>query len=253
MTKREFINRLRWFAANEGRGLPDEYGHPDYAPSRGETILSGMFARWLEDSDATDNRRECSWTRDLDRYLIDAFADFVVDPKWAESRRAYERETMHPVPDLLDVYAGGLHRMLVVHSLSRLMPLLAGDGGWLRERLAVTFGAQMAVIDQAWRRFVRIAYRKLMPRINAERHPGNSGVFGSTTLLTFASAGRVMFTFQRGDRTMTYIADDGDPIGLRSGPNSPGAPYAECVAMIEDVIAHWDADKLQRSDTIGIG
>ena len=253
MNKRDFINKLRWFAASEGRDLPDEYGHPDYAPSRGETILAGMFARWLEDSDAPNDRQECVWTRDLDKYLVEAFAEFVGDPKWADARQAYERETMHPVPDLLDVYAGGLHRTLVVHSLSRLMPLLAGDGGWLRERLAVTFGAQMSVIDHARRRFVRLAYRKLMPRIKEEHHRGNVGVFGSTKLMTFDCAGRVMFTFSRDSGQITYIADASDMYGNRSGPNAPGAPYAECVAMIEDVIAHWDIDKLKPSETVGIG
>jgi hypothetical protein len=137
----------------------------------------------------------------------------------------------------------------VAHSLCRLIPLLTGQE-WLREALESALGAQMQVIDHAWRRFVRVAYRKLMPRINGR---GNSGLFGSTTLLTFDCAGRVMFTFRRGSGDMTFVADASDPCGWRSGANSPGAPYAECVSMIEDVIEHWDIDGMRPNDTVGFG
>lgn len=252
MTKQEFINRLRWFAANEGRGLPDEYGHPDYAPSRGEAILAGMFARWLDKSGVPEGDDLCEWVRDLPQYVTEAYAEFASDPKWHAARRAYRIRTGYDIPDLVDANVGGVHRALVAYSVCRLLPLLA-DAKWLRPMLESTLGAQMAVIDHAWRRFVRVAYRKLMPRIKAELHRGNVGMFGSTKLLTFDCAGRVMFTFQRDTGTITYVADASDMYGTRSGPNFPGAPYAECVAMIEDVIAHWDIDKLQRSDTVGIG
>lgn len=252
MTKQEFINRLRWFAANEGDGLPDEYGHPDYAPSRGETMLAGMLARWLDESGVPDGDQFDNWERDIPRYVVEAYADFATDPKWELARDAYRKELFYDIPDLVDVYAGGLHRTLVAHSVCRLMPLLA-EAKWLKSMLESTLNAQMEVIDHAWRRFVRVAYRKLMPRIKTERHRGNAGVFGSTRLLTFDCAGRVMFTFQRGDGQITYVADASDMYGNRAGPNAPGAPYAECVAMIEDVIAHWDVDKLLPSSTVGIG
>lgn len=252
MNKQTFINKLRWFAANEGAGLPDEYGHPDYAPSRGESMLAGMLARWLDESGVPDGDGTSAWTRDLPEYVVEAYSEFATDPKWELARDAYHKATDHDIPDLIDAYAGGIHRTLVAHSVCRLLPLLA-DAKWLRPMLESSLNAQMLVIDHVWRRFVRIAYRKLMPRIKSELHRGNVGVFGSTKLLTFDCAGRVMFTFQRDSGTITYIADASDMYGNRSGPNAPGAPYAECVAMIEDVIAHWDADKLQRSDTIGIG
>lgn len=62
-----------------------------------------------------------------------------------------------------------------------------------------------------------------------------------------------MFTFQSDAGTMTFVADGGDPTGERSGPNSPGAPWQACVDMIDEVTNHWDLDKLQRSDTVGVG
>jgi hypothetical protein len=252
MNKAEFINRLRWFETNAGRGLPDEFGHPDYAPSRGETMLAGLFARWLDDPIVPDESPGLNWIRDLGKYLVEAYAEFATHPRWSSARVAYELETSYPIPDLVDVHAGGRHRGLVANGVCQLMPLLAG-APWLRGMLESTFNAQMAVIDHAWRRFVQIAYRNLMPRIKGEIHRSNSGSFGSTTLMTWAWAGRVAFTFERESGSMTYIADDSDMFGVRSGPNYPGAPYIECVAMIEEVIAHWDADKMRPDDVVAPG
>lgn len=251
MTKAQLIDRLRWFAENQGRGMPDEYGHPDYAPSRGEPFLANLFARWLEESDLVEEKYS-NWLVHLPQHVIAAYDEFATSPKWAVARKAYRIRTEHDLPDLVNVHQGGLYRLMMAHDVVRLLPLLT-ESPWLTERLASAINAQSEVIDHAWRRFVRVAYAKLMPRIKAESHRGNSGVLGTTTLMTWACAGRVMMTFQRGDSQMTYVCDDSDPRGDRSGPNTPGAPYAECVAMIEDVIAHWDLDKLQRSDTVGIG
>lgn len=212
MNKQEFITRLEEFALNEGRGLPDEYGHPDYSPGRGETMLASMFANWLSASACPDEESGLVWARDIPQLVVEAYADFASARKWSAARRAYRIRTDHDVPDLVDVHSGGIHRALVAHSVC-----------------------------------------SLMPRIKAEPHRGNSGQCGSTALLTYAMAGRVMFTFERASGSITYVADDGDVWGNRSGPNSPGAPYAECVAMIEEVIAHWDQDKLQPNETVGLG
>ena len=245
MNKKELQDRLRWFADNGGVGLADEYGHPDYRTSRDETILAGMLGHWLSESDFPADGSISQYLPDL---VVEAYADFSSSPTWETARLLYRIRTGASIPDLVDVHAGGIRRALVVHSLCRLLPLLTGDE-WLRGKMETTLGAQMEVIDHAWRRFVRVAYRGLMPRIKAEAHRGNVGVFGKTTLSTFACAGRVEFSFSRGTGTMTYVADDSDAYGHRSGPNTPDAPYAECVAMIEDVVAHWDADGLRRDRT----
>lgn len=256
MNKQEFISKLRWFAENKGAGLPDEYGHPDYAPSRGETLLAYLLARYLDDPGIPGESPGINWLVDLPRHLVEAYAEFSTARRWSDARLAYKHQTGHDIPDLVDAHKGGLHRLLVAHSVARLMQLLAGEcGGWLKSRIESTCEAQNEVIDHAWRQFIRVAYRKIMPRIKKERHRGNTGTFGTTDLLTYVMAGRVMFTFRRGGDSgpyMTYVADDSDMYGSRSGPNSPGAPYAECVAMIEDVIAHWDADKLVCSDSVRI-
>src|SRR5678809_541421 len=89
MNKQQFIDRLKWFEVNEGIGLPDEYGHPNYAPSRGEAYLAGLFARWLEDPAVPDKENGLSWTGDIPLYLVEAYADFRTDQKWSVGRLAY--------------------------------------------------------------------------------------------------------------------------------------------------------------------
>lgn len=49
MKKQEFIERLRWFAVNEGHGLPDEYCHPNYEPAECVSMIEDVIAHWDAD------------------------------------------------------------------------------------------------------------------------------------------------------------------------------------------------------------
>ena len=243
--KTKFIADLRRFVATQGVGMPDEYGRPDYRPSRGETVLAAMFADYLERPDVSDTSERINWLGHMPQIIVAAFQAFRTDPAFEVGRRAYAVECDgREIPDLVDVYAGGIYRQLVAADMCRLIPLISGER-WLRGELYEYLNAEMRVIDHAWCRFVRTAYRKLITRIKAESHRGNSGIFGSTTFTTWAGMDRVVFTFERPEGEMTFIADDGDPIGLRSGANHPGAPYATCVAMIDEVTRLWDDGKLK--------
>lgn len=250
MNKADFIAALRNFAETKGQGIPDEYGHADYSPSRGEVTLARMLADWLTLNSAP-HADYSAWIRDLPQYLIEAFSDFRTDDAWRDGRTWYQKECERDIPDLVDVEAGGIHRVLVVHSLLRLIPLLS-KAPWLTQRIDAALNAQSEVIDHAWRRFVKVGYRKLLPKLKTTTHRGNAGVFGSTTLRTFEIAGRVMFSFHRGQAFVSYVGDDGDMYGNRSGAQTYGAPYYQCAAMIDDVVAHWDMDKLQRCDGLSI-
>jgi hypothetical protein len=254
--KAVFIGCLRLFVKCKGRGLPDEYGHPDYAPSRGEVLLAGAFADYLSQDSVPNGDQHENWHKDLGRYLVDAYTEFRTADRWDSLRAEHGRqvEGRWDIPDLLDI-RGGVYRALLTHSLCRLMPLLAGEENehWLRASLQSYFDGQNTVVHQSWDRFVRVAYRGLMPRIKDETHRGNSGVFGDTELMTYDCAGRVLFGFKRGDSGVTFIADASDMYGLRSGLQTARAPYQECVAMIDDVTDHWDMARMKRSDSIGIG
>jgi hypothetical protein len=194
--KQTFIEKLQHFARVEGRGIRDEYGHDDYWPMRGETVLARMIATYLARPEIEDRWPEDNWFLSLPNHLVTAFEAFRTEPAFEIGRKAYALVTGdHAIPNLVDVYAGGLHRALVAHGIARLMSVLSGEA-WLRSALEDRFGAQMQAIETAWRRFVRVAYTKLIVRINAERHRGNTGIFGATTLMTWACAGRVMCTFE---------------------------------------------------------
>jgi len=255
--KKDFIAALRHFTLTRGTQTSDGYGRVGYRPTRGELLLTDALADYLADPHVPNEVMGINWFNDLGYYLVEAFSAFRTEPCWVTLRAAYQAETGYEIPDLINLHEGGLHRWLVVHELVRLMPILSMQGEWLGTRLECLFGAQMQVIDHAWQRFVRVAYRKLIPRIKMEQHRGNKGEFGTTptTLMTYAVAGRVMFTFMRNNNaaSITYVADDSDMYGFRAGPNVPNTPYAECVAMIDDVVDYWDVDKLVKSDTVGIG
>lgn len=250
--KQTFIERLLHFARVEGRGIRDEYGHADYGSQRGEFVLARMIATYLTRPEIEDRWPEANWFLGLPDLLVEAFEAFRTEPEFEIGRKAYACMTnSREIPSLVDVHTGGIHRVLVVHGIARLMWVLSEEP-WLRGALEDRFNVQMCAIEEAWRRFVALAYAKLIVRINAEQHRGNKGAFGNTTLMTWACAGRVMFTFQGSEGQMTYVADDADLSGERSGANSPGAPWQACVAMINEVTNNWDNDKLQRCDSVGI-
>lgn len=240
-----FIERLHRFAEVGGETLYDlDYDRIGYNESRGERLLALGIAKYLADPNIPKDTPGINWYRDLHSHLVDAFIEFRTHAQWSALRKAYTIKTEQEIPDLVDVHVGGLHRLLVTRDLSHLCTVLSGEK-WLGPRLEAYFGAQQLCIDQAWERFVRIGYRQLMPRIKTEKHRGNRATFGSTTLTTYAIAGRVTFTFQRGKNdSMTYVADDSDMHGERSGPNSTATPYATCISMINEVSDSWVLDKM---------
>lgn len=253
-TKSAIADDLRRFVTTDGRDTPDGYGRIGLRPSRGMPALLEACAHYIEACDAPEDKYDhAAVLRRLPEILTEAFRNFRIRPQWRALRDAYRAEVGYDIPDLVDCHVGGLHRMLVVRDVARVVALVLGED-WLRESLEAHFDAQMRVIDQAWDRFRHLAYRPLMTRIKAESHRGNAGRFGTTDLLTFACAGRVMLTFARDNgATMTYVADDGDSVGYRAGPNAPEPPYNVCVSLIEDVTNHWDIEKLKRSDSVSFG
>ena len=83
------------------------------------------------------------------------------------------------------------------------MSVLSGEA-WLRGALEDRFGAQMQTIETAWRRFVSVAYVKLIVRINAESHRGNAGIFGATAMP------RSLYLVHPEDLTLGVASEGGD-------------------------------------------
>lgn len=245
----KFIDSLREFASEGGERLFDVvYDRIGYSEFRGERILARGLEKYLS---FLEDRELDVFFPHLDIHLVDAFEEFRTHDKWFALRRTYTTQTRHEVPDLLNVHVGGVHRLLAVHQLAYMCTVLSGQK-WLRKQLESIFDAQQNCIDASWYGFVRKGYRQLLPRIKEESHRGNKGQFGETTLMTYAIMGRVMFTFQRGDASMTYVADDSDMVGVRSGANSTSTPYAECISMIDEVTRKWDIALMVRDDKLGM-
>lgn len=254
--KKDFITALRRFSEVGGDYLYDPvYKRTGYHEYRGERLLAAAIAKYLDDPNIPGDTLGINWFNDLQEHLVDAFVEFRTDKKWSRLRADYLLEVNEEIPDLVEVHIGGLHRLLMVNQIARLCTVLSQEL-WLQPKLEAHFHAQQACITQAWERFIRVGYRELMPRIKEERHRGNRGEFGKTTLMTYCMAGRCMFTFLRGKDggpTVTYVADDSDMWGVRSGPNSPSTPFMECISMINEVSDNWDLKKMKKDDKIGMG
>lgn len=248
-TKADLINNLRAIVARDGVGIEDEYGHNDFRGSRTTMLMADAFADWLEVNAPAEEHQV--FVAYVCQHLINAYTDFRTLDIYAHLRKEYTRamDRDQEIPDLLVPSMDGL---LEGRSIARVVALASGQVTRVRTMIEGYLDAPMMTVTQAWRAFVRVAYRPLIERINDERYRGNSGTFGTTELLTWSGIGRVMFTFRRGRDSVTFVADDSDMHGHRSGPNHPACDFIEAVAMIRDVTAHWDIEKLMRDDKIGI-
>ena len=263
--RQRFLELLEEFILHAGERTPDGYGRKGRLLLRGETTLMNGVAAYLQRPEVPTSCIGARWVYHLDHYLVDAFEAMRTEPGYAGLRDMYRRETGgEDVPDLLELHlgVGQFHRTMVVSSLISLCATISGlcngDGErtpceWLRAKLEATFNAQAHVVDGAWLGFVRKAYRELAPRIDAERHRTNVGVFGATTLRTFACAGRVLYNFSRDGskylNELCYVADESDMHGRRAGPNTTRTRYNKCVEMIEEVTALWSLDAMKPEAT----
>jgi len=256
--KQEFIDALKEFVTHGGKTTPSGYRNDSaYSPHRGELLLMAGVADFFRMSpQIVDSELGVNWCHYLPEWLDEAFVALRTESAWKPLREQYRNLTDgNDVPSLVNAHEGGLHRSLVVGQIVRLLPILAFgvDGrsrSWLEKHLSEYVFAQDRAIEQAWHRFIRGPYRKLMPRIRKESHRGNKGTFGKTKLLSYAMAGRVMFTFSRGNDSMTFVADDGDMYGHRAGMNAPTSPFLKVIEMVHDVVEHWDIDKFQEDDHV---
>ena len=260
--KKLFIEALNHFASTEGEDTPNGYGRIGFRPHFGTTLLMRAFANFLSDSPSKPSSG-LIWAHDFPALLDEAFTEFRTLDRWNKLRVEYRKETGYEIPSLVNIHEGDLHRVMVVSEVIRLIPILAyptvygeqyveNGMSWLAIKLSSYFNAQWNVIGQCWDQFVRKCYREVMPRIRKESHRGNHGKFGKTVLMSYAIAGRVMFTFERNksEYSISFVADDSDMQGHRAGPNTTATPYKICVEMIEDVVEHWDVDKFKEHKSV---
>ena len=252
-----FCDVLRYFSLGVvewslplSRGVQVPDGCQPYRPARGEQRFMGALSDLLRCTIEGDHD---NWLAYLPKRVAAAVEELRTDAAHERFRAAYADDAGHEIPSLINVHHGGLHRVLVTRSVVRLLPIIAAQASsegrammpWLEASLDSYFHAQDRAVEQAWHGFADRHYMPLMVRIKAEYHRGNKGTFGETELLTWAGMGRVMFQFQRGDESVAAVADDGDPVGYRSGLNAIAIPYERAVAMIRDVTENFDGGMLR--------
>ena len=248
--KAKFLANLAAIADGKAASMRDSvYDRTGIVVGRSTSLLAQGLHWYLRRCDVPDESVGLIWLYDLNEHLADAFVAFRTWDEFEGLRSKYREITGYEVPDFVDQHVGRLHRLAAVGNLCYVLAAISGDENarWLESKLDGYFHAQQQVVHQSWCKFVRVGYRELMPEMKRTGEWSRRGRFGSTTLDVGGFAGRTCFEFSRenGEKHITYVVDDSDMHGERSGSNDTDTPYAECVSMIEEVARLWSLEKLK--------
>ena len=240
------------------------------AQDRGAEPFALFFAEWLDKLDIPADAKYDFWQIDphVPQLVVDAFEALRTgqDELAVRCRERYEAATGNEVPNLTEMGASrSLDQALTIQTIGYMLDEIVGRGA--AQRLDVYANAQRYALQAAFDRFLRLVYRRgLYDLIRQCEQRGMAGKFGQTDLRTFVVAGRLMFTFARrqagktiirgasGEErelpyqeiSVSFLAEDDDPVALNAGIQSEDASLAEAMAMIEDVIGRWPSGtKLQ--------
>jgi len=146
----------------------------------------------------------------------------------------------------------GFAKLIEESDLTRNVPindlLSISMAGYRKQNEAtVATKALEALVDK----FEKSIGVSLWKQINKCKHSGMSGVFGKTELRTFATAGRIMFSFWSGKDQITFVGDESDY--TRTGLQSMNCSVDMAKFIVQQVIDNWEASKLQTNDKISFG
>lgn len=278
MHKRDLINRLHKYVADlEGGGK---------IKWKGQKAFALYLVAYLEALVIPSDERYDWWRIEpyLPQILTDAFEHLRTgtDELATTHRAMYEQETGRPVPNILDLGASDTtdRAMAVQTTLQFMMKDVAGEDG-VEYDIDLYCNAQLYVLLQTFDKFVRKVYRNGMyEAVSKCKSRGMAGKFGRTELRSYVMSGRVMFTFARRRRgktvyygpddkpfltlpyredSVSFVAEDSDPLALRAGIRSVHANFRKSLDMIEDVVKYWPGDKRGRkavfkaSESVSLG
>lgn len=170
------------------------------------------------------------------------------DPFAARFRERYEKQRGEVMVDLTDP-RHLIHQTLSATQVAELFGRILGEencGKLVEQGIKSSLLAGNALIGQKLERFARDAYRGIFPTLRASGG-GLSATFGAVDLRAFVTAGRALLTFARfgaergGERvnqdleSVSCVASDTDPTGLRMGLQSVYATVPQAIALIEHV------------------
>lgn len=223
--------------------------HSTAEDHRGQLLLVHGIAAYIEMHHGNEEEEYINWLSQLKYILADAFYAFKTLDVWGNLRHEYWEESGHDIPTLLlskhqriDEFLG---QHLLVESLISFFDKASQQ--WIGHEVKSYFEAESNCIHQAWHQFVRLAYRPMMEMLKASSYSRHSGQYGSVEVATLWSAGRVHVCFAQGEDMISYIIDQSDDTGFRSGLCAKNADYIKCIMIIREVIANWDIEKLEAS------
>jgi len=146
----------------------------------------------------------------------------------------------------------GFSKLIQESDLTKNVPindlLAIGMAGYRQENEATR---AMKELESLVDKFERSIAPRVWAKVNKCKRAGMSGVFGKTELRTFATAGRIMFSFWSGKDQITFVGDESDY--TRTGLQSMNCTVDMAKFIVQQVIDNWEASKLQAKDKISFG
>lgn len=240
------------------KGLQD-FVDRDKAEWKGQRVFSQFLIEYLRRLDIPHDKKYDIWQIDhhLPQLMVDAFVELRTgtDDYVGPFREMHEAETGRKVPNVTDLGENSIldQSSTVQTTIGFLLKEVTGLG-WIEYKVDTYCNAQKHVLQQTFDKFLRQVYRQGMFEIIRKcKLKGMSGIFNETTLRSYVLAGRAMFTFARGNNgheiSVSFIAQDGDRLGLSAGIQSVRANFYSALSMIEDVVDCWPDDEKQQLDT----
>lgn len=268
MHKKDLIKGLTKFVETYEVAAAN-YGSPKYGVRwKGQKAFANFLIHYLENLQIPHDEKYDFWTIEdhLPELMVDAFEQLRTgtDDATVRFRQAYEAETEHEVPNVIDLGASNVldQGSAVQTTLGFMLREITGQD-WVEHKIDTYCNAQKYVLQQTFDKFLRLVYRKGLGEMADKCDKrGMSGKFGETELRTFIMAGRIMFTFARRKKgktgvyvggkliktlpyqedSVSFVGADGDPLCLSAGLNSVETDFRTALDMIEDVIKHWSSE-----------
>ena len=225
---------------------------------KGQEAFAIFLLEYLQNLSISSDEQYSFWQLDqfLPQLLVDAFESLRIgtDEYIVKHRKAYEEETGHCVPEILNVNISGpdvYHRQSAIQTtLGFLMADLMDDNKYITGRIMAYCHAQDTLLQIVFDKFLRNVYRVgMFDLIEASNFKGMNGRFGSVTVLTFSMCGRtqIQFNHEDGKRFVSFMMEEGDNLAYSAGLQSICADVHVGCAIMEEVINNWPKEeKIQR-------
>jgi hypothetical protein len=241
MKKPEFVSALSTYLARRQFAM------------RGEEHLLAHYIHYFRKTEIAADAKYDFW--DLEAYLpqlmLDGFRDLLVsdDPVTVRIREQLESESILQLGD--PSLIGAIPASDQVLWIQTVDAILRGVG--IHEvtcsKVEALFMAEVRMVELAFRRFVQDVFSAgLFEIINGGTSAGMSGTFGTdldtpTTLRTFMTGGRTMFTFAcdvgSHEESITFVGTEDDPLLLGAGLQSVQTDLTTALKMFDTVRTCW--------------